>query len=166
MDIGPLETLEIILLILAGLLILASFAGSVLPVLPGPPLAYAGMLTAHFFTYVHFSTLALVMYGIFTAVIVAVDYLIPAYGVKKAGGTKWGSNGSLIGMFLGIWFLPPWGMLLGAFAGAFVGELMAGQSTDAALKSGMATFLAFIAGTVIKLAFCFVVLVHFIIALF
>lgn len=161
-----METFEVLLLLVAGLLILAGIAGSVLPVLPGPPIAYAGLLITHLFTPVSFSVISLVIYGIFTLLIVAVDYWIPAYWVKKTGGTKWGSYGSIAGMLAGIWFFPPLGMLVGTFLGAVVGELMAGQDNDAALKSGIATFFGFLAGTLLKVAFCLVMLIHFVIALF
>lgn len=161
-----METVEVLLLVVSGLLILAGITGSVLPVLPGPPIAYAGLLITHLFTPVSFSILSLVIYGIFTVIIVAVDYWIPAYWVKKTGGTKWGSNGSIIGMLVGIWFFPPLGMLIGTFLGAVIGELIAGQDNDAALKSGIATFFGFLAGTLLKVAFCLVMLIHFVIALF
>lgn len=161
-----METFEVLLLLVAGLLILAGIAGSVLPVLPGPPIAYAGLLITHLFTPVSFSVVSLVIYGIFTLLIVSVDYWIPAYWVKKTGGTKWGSYGSIAGMLAGIWFFPPLGMLVGTFLGAVVGELMAGQDNDAALKSGIATFFGFLAGTLLKVAFCLVMLIHFVIALF
>lgn len=161
-----METIEVLLLVVSALLIIAGITGSVLPVLPGPPIAYAGLLITHLFTPVSFSVLALVIYGIFTVLIVAVDYWIPSYWVKKTGGTKWGSYGSIIGMLAGIWFFPPLGMLLGTFLGAVVGELMAGRDNDAALKSGIATFFGFLAGTLLKVAFCLVMLIHFVIALF
>ncbi len=161
-----METIEILLLVVAGALLIIGLIGSVLPVLPGPPIAYAGILVAHFFTYVHFSTFALVLYGVFTAIIVVVDYLIPPYWVKKAGGTKWGSNGSIIGMLVGLFFFPPVGMLIGTFIGAVIGEMIAGQGNAVAFKSGIATFLGFLTGAVLKLTFSFVILVHFIVKLF
>jgi uncharacterized protein len=161
-----METIDVILLVTSGLLILSGIVGSVLPALPGPPIAYAGLLITHFFTPVSFSILSLVIYGIFTIIIVAVDYWIPAYWVKKTGGTKWGSYGSIIGMLVGILFFPPLGMLIGTFLGAVIGELMAGKDNDAALKSGIATFFGFLAGAFLKVVFCLVMLVHFVIVLF
>ena len=158
--------METILIVVAILLIVGGLVGSVLPVLPGPPIAYAGIVLAHFFTDIHFTTIALVLYGVFTALILAVDYIIPAYWVKKSGGTKWGSNGSIIGMLVGIVFFPPVGMLVGTFVGAVIGEMLAGQKQEIALKSGIATFLGFLAGTFLKVSFCLLILIHFIIKLF
>lgn len=144
----------------------AATLGSVLPILPGPPIGYAGVLIAHFFTPVSYSWFALVFYGVFTLLVLAVDYWIPAYWVKKSGGTKWGSNGSIVGMIIGMVFFPPLGMLIGTFLGAVVGELAASQTKDAAFKSGVATFLGFLAGTFLKVSFCLLMLGHFILKLF
>lgn len=158
--------METIIIIVAILLIVGGLAGSILPVLPGPPIAYGGILLTHFFTDIHFSTTALILYGVFTALILAVDYIIPAYWVKKSGGTKWGSNGSIIGMLVGIVFLPPIGMLIGTFAGAVIGEMLAGQNQEVAFKSGIATFFGFLTGTFLKVSFCLLILIHLIIKLF
>lgn len=158
--------LEILLVVVAVVLILAGIAGSVLPVLPGPPIAYGGLLVVQFFTGINFSLTSLILYAAFTLLIVVVDYVIPAYWVKKSGGTKWGSNGSIIGMLVGVFFFPPLGMLVGTFLGAVIGEVLAGKDNTAAFKSGIATFFGFLAGTFLKICFCLVILIHLIIKLF
>lgn len=70
---------------------------------------------------------------------------------RRFGGSRAGSLGATIGIFVGLFF-GPWGILLGPFAGAIIGELLH-DSTDKgrAFKVGIGSFLAFAVGTGIKL---------------
>jgi len=131
--------------------IISGIFGCVLPVLPGPPLSYAGLLLLHFSSKYHFSARFLIIWAIITAVVYALDYVIPAIGTKKFGGSKWGVWGSIIGLLVGLFFFPPLGIIIGPFAGAVIGELSSGKDSSAALKSGFGSFAGFMAGTLLKL---------------
>jgi len=125
--------------------------GCILPLLPGPPLNYAGLLLLHFTTRFQFSTDFLIFWAIITAIVYGLDIVIPVWGTKKFGGSKRGVWGSLIGLVAGIFFFPPFGIIIGPFLGAVIGELTAGKDSGAALKSGFGSFIGFITGTVLKL---------------
>ena len=153
--------MEIFLLIVAVVLILTGIIGSVLPVLPGPPLAYAGLLFMHFSgPHYTISVALLVVLGLLTLGITVLDYALPAMGTKRFGGTKYGSWGSTIGLVVGVFtsWLGPWGIILGPFLGALIGELLYGQTTDAALKSATGSFLGFLGGTFMKVMLCLIML--------
>jgi uncharacterized protein YqgC (DUF456 family) len=102
-----------------------------------------------------FSTKFLVIWGIITVAITAMDYLIPVYGTKKFGGSKYGVWGCTIGLFVGF-FLGPWGIIIGPFIGAFIGEIIANNNSQTALKSAFGSFLGFVFGTLLKLVACLV----------
>jgi len=91
-----------------------------------------------------------------------LDYVLPAAGAKKYGASKTGIRGAIIGMATGFFFLPPWGMIIGAFLGAFVGELLAGKDSKKALRAGWGVFVGNILGTGLKLAFSGVALFFYI----
>lgn len=131
--------------------ILAGIAGGVLPILPGPPLSYIGLLLLHFTSKYQFSTKFLVVWGIITVVVYLLDYLIPAWGTKKFGGSKRGVWGSIIGLLVGIVLFPPFGIIIGPFAGAVLGELSGGKQSKEALRSGFGSFVGFLLGTLLKL---------------
>ncbi len=155
------------LLIAAGaLFMIAGILGCIIPVLPGPPLSYAGLLLLHFTDKYQFTPRFLIIWGIVTVVAFALDYIIPAWGTKKFGGSRFGVWGSIIGLFAGLLFFPPFGIIVGPFAGAVIGELVAGQNTESALKSGFGSFAGLLLGTLIKLTVSGLMLWHFIKMLF
>ncbi|KAF0237352.1 MAG: hypothetical protein FD181_1918 [Prolixibacteraceae bacterium] len=143
--------MDYLLIGLGIILMIAGIAGCVLPLLPGPPLNYTGLLLLHFTSGFHFSNRFLLIWAIITIVVYALDYVIPVWGTKKFGGSKQGVWGSIIGLVAGLFFFPPFGIIIGPLAGAVIGELTAGKSSGAALKSGFGSFIGFLTGTLIKL---------------
>ncbi len=133
------------------LLLLLGILGAILPVLPGPPLNYAALLLLHFTERYQFSLRFLLVWAVVTIVVSLLDYVIPVWGTKKFGGSKRGIWGSVIGLVAGIIFFPPWGILIGPIVGAVVGEFTAGKGHQAALRSGLGSFIGFVAGTLLKL---------------
>ncbi len=158
--------MDTFLIIAASILILLGIAGSVLPVLPGPPLGYAGLLLLHFTSGHDFSTTFLVVWGLVTGLVVILDYVIPVYGTKYFGGTSRGMWGATIGLIIGIFFLPPAGMIIGPFVGALIGEMTAGSGNTQAFRAAIGSFLGFLAGTFMKLALSVTFAVLFLIEMF
>ena len=100
--------------------------------------------------------------GILTALLIILDYVAPALGAKKFGASKRGIWGSAIGMIIGIFFIPPWGMIVGAFIGALAGELASGKSGGKALRAGWGILIGNVLGIGLKLAFTAVVLLYYV----
>ena len=140
---------------------LVGLAGCILPMLPGPPLAWLGMLLLHFTDRVDFSVTELVVSALVVIATLVLDYFTPMIGAKKFGGGKYGNRGCVIGTIVGMFFLPL-GLILGPFLGAVIGELIAGKPFRAALKAGFGSFVGFLFGTLIKLAVCLYFIIRFI----
>lgn len=145
--------MDIFLIILGALCLLIGFLGSILPALPGVPLAYIALWLLHATDKVQFSWQTLLIWGVVTIAVVVLDYVVPAWGTKHFGGSKWGTWGSIVGIVVGM-FLGPWGIVLGPFVGAFVGELIAGKGSQEALRAGWGSFVGLMTGTVLKLICC------------
>ncbi len=143
--------MDILLIALGALFMVSGILGCVLPVIPGPPLSYVGLLLLHFTQNYQFSTRFLIVWAIITTVVYTLDYLIPVWGTKKFGGSKRGVWGSIIGLLIGLFMFPPFGIIIGPFVGAVVGELTAGKDHSSALKSGFGSFMGFLTGTLLKL---------------
>ncbi len=141
--------MEIALVIIAVLLTLAGLAGCVLPAVPGPPLNFIALLLLQW-AWHSYSIVTLVVLGLLTVLVLVLDYMIPVWGAKLFGATKYGIWGSIIGMLAGI-FLTPIGMIGGLLLGAIIGDMVAGKKPLEALKSGAGTFLGTMAGMLVKL---------------
>jgi hypothetical protein len=156
--------MDLFLIITAGILLLIGFLGSVLPVLPGIPLSYGGILLLHFTEKYQFETNFLILWAIIVIIIQVLDYYIPIWGTKKFGGSKSGVRGSIIGLLVGMFF-GPFGIIFGPFAGALIGELIAQKPTHEALKAAFGAFLGFIVGTVSKLVVAGMLIYYYIITI-
>lgn len=141
-------------------LILIGIAGSVLPAIPGPPLAFLGLAFTKLAKVQVFSDDTLVIYLIITIVISIADYYVPILGAKFGGGSRRGILGTIAGTLIGLFFIP-WGLILGPFSGAILGELSNGRELNVAVKAGFGTFFGYIAGLLAKIGLCFVMLFHF-----
>ena len=143
--------MDYVLIGLGIILMITGLLGCILPILPGPPLSYLGLLTLHFTERYEFSGSFLVLWGLITAFVYGLDYVIPVWGTKKFGGSKRGVWGSIIGMVIGFFFFPPLGIIFGPFFGAVIGEFSAGKDSLAAFKSGFGSFIGFFTGTILKI---------------
>ena len=151
--------MDILIMVLAIILMVGGIAGCVLPILPGAPLAYAGLLLLHFTGLAHFSTAQLIVWLIVVVVLQVVDYMTPLLGSKYSGGTSFGNRGCVAGTLLGLFFMP-WGIILGPFLGAVAGEMMGGSDFPHAVRAGIGTLIGFLLGTLLKVIVCFYFLVQ------
>lgn len=143
--------MEWLLIILGALLILGGLIGCIIPVLPGPPISYAGLLLLQLTDNAPFSTKTLMIWLGVTIFVTVLDYIVPVWGTRKYGGTKKGVWGSIIGLVVGIFFFPPIGIIVGPFAGAIIGEMIAGKNSNDAFRAGFGSFVGLLAGTLLKL---------------
>ena len=141
------------------ILIIVAILGSILPLLPGPPIAFAGLLIQQFREPEPFTAKFLWIWAGIVVVSLVLDYLIPIWGTKKFGGTKYGVWGCTIGFLLAFW-MGPWGVILGPFIGAFVGEMIAGQDSRKSFRAALGSFVGFLMGSFLKLVICFMMLYY------
>lgn len=147
--------MDIFLVVLGICFLILGLLGCVLPMLPGPPLAYVALLLLQATDFADFSLQFVLIMGLLAVLVTILDYFVPIWGTKKWGGTKAGIWGSIVGLLIGLLF-PPVGIIVGPFLGAVAGELIAGRNSDDALRAGWGAFVGFLLGTGIKLILCFV----------
>ena len=155
--------MDIFLTILAAFFVILGIIGSFLPILPGPLTSWIGLLIFHLTEVVpmNWTFLGLTLFVAITIWI--LDYIIPAMGTKRFGGSKAGMIGTSIGLIVGLLAPIPGGIIIGPFVGALIGELINKSEFDKALKAAFGSFLGFLASTFIKFIVALVFLGLFIV---
>ena len=144
--------MDIFLLILGFLFVLLGIIGSFLPILPGPITGWVGLLLLHLTKVIEINWTFLGITLAVAIIVWGVDYVIPAWGTKKFGGSKYGVWGTIIGLIIGIIFLGPLGIIIGPFVGAFIGEMIYdSKNSSRALKAAFGAFVGFMLSTGLKL---------------
>lgn len=153
--------MDIVFIIIGLLFMLFGLAGCLLPVIPGPPLSYIGLVILQLSPNFQFSKNFMIIMAVIAVAVTVLDNFMPAWSAKKSGGSKRAVWGSMLGLALGMFIFPPWGLIIGPFAGAVIGELSTGKKSSEAIKSGFSTFVGFLGGVVIKLITSGVMLFYF-----
>lgn len=154
--------MDILIYVISGILMLIGIIGCFLPIMPGPPLSYVGLLLLQLTEPAPFTINFLLLWAVLTVVAQGLDYVVPTYGTKRYGGSRAGVWGSVGGLIIGLLFFPPFGIIIGPMIGAFVAELMTGRNRKDALRSAWGSFVGFLLGTLIKLIACFMMTYYFI----
>lgn len=152
----------IALIVLGFIVLAAGIVGCVLPIIPGPPLAYAALILLSIARkWEAFPPAVLIVLGLVAAAVTVMDYLMPLITSKWKGASKAGIWGSVAGMIVGMIFFPPFGVIIGTFVGAVLGELLFSKRPDGALKAGWGVFLGTMMGIGLKLAVSGVIALYF-----
>lgn len=139
--------MDLILLALAAILMLVGILGSFLPMLPGIPISWGGLLLLHLTSVIPINYTYLGVTLLITIIIFALQYAIPALGTKYLGGSKQGMFGATIGLFAGIFIPIPFAILIAPFVGAYIGEILNKADSRTALKAASGSFIGLLAST-------------------
>ncbi len=144
--------MDLVLLLLGFILMLIGILGSFLPVLPGPPISWVGLLLLYLTKAIPDDWWLLGITAGIALVVFALDYIIPAMGTKQFGGTRAGMIGTTIGLLVALIFpiLGLLGIVIWPFLGALVGELLNKADQKKALKAAFGSFMGFLTGTFLK----------------
>lgn len=144
--------MDIALLIFGFILMLIGILGSFLPVLPGPPVSWLGLLLLYLTKAVPDDWWVLGITLVIALAVFALDYIIPAVGTKKFGGSRAGMIGTVVGLLVALFFpiLGFFGIIIWPFVGALVGELTNKADNATALKAAFGSFIGFLTGTFLK----------------
>ncbi len=153
--------MDIFLIVLGLILIIVGLIGCVVPGLPGPGLAWVGLLVTTLSKAIPDNWSLIGVGFIIVLIITVLDYIIPAVGTKKFGGSKYGTYGAIIGVIAGIFLPIPGGVIVGAFLGAFIGEFLKNNDVAQALKAAFGAFIGFLVSTGMQLIVVIIFLIQY-----
>ena len=141
------------LLVLLGLvLVAAGFAGVLLPAVPGAPLIFLGSVClAWAGGFQRIGWLPLTLIGVLAVLSFVVDHAAGLLGARRAGASRWGVAGAVIGLLVGL-PLGLVGVVLGPAIGATAFEYAKDPDMRRAAKAGAGVFVGFVIGTAFKYA--------------
>jgi len=157
---------QLVLYVLSALMIFLGLLGTVLPMLPGLPLAFLGMLLAAWAgDFGEISVFTVIVLGVLTVASLVVDLLASAWGAKRAGASKTAMLGAGLGGLVGMMLFNLPGLIIGPFVGAMAAELAKGKPLKQAGKIGVATWIGMTVGMVLNIGLAFAMLGIFLFAL-
>jgi uncharacterized protein YqgC (DUF456 family) len=162
-----MEIVSIVLIVLGVICLFIGLIGCIVPGVAGPPFSFLALILISIAKgWEPFSAQFLILMAVVTIVVTALDYIVPAAGAKKFGASKAGFWGAVLGLFGGLILFPPFGMIIGAFLGAIIGELTVGKEGSQALKAGWGVFMGVMFGMLLKLIASGIMTFYFVKALF
>ena len=144
--------MTVLAIVLFSISYVVAILGVFLPMLPGVPVAAVGALLAAWLTGFEALTLTpLIIVGALVVLALLIDYIAGFVGAKRYGASRSGIWGSILGAFVGLFFFPPFGFLIGALAGAILAELLSGRQMNEAFRAGVGVFVGTLGGMVANL---------------
>lgn len=138
--------------IIASILLFAGLVGTVLPFIPGVPVAWIGLFVYSYQTGFEYIPLWVMLVFLGLAVIAELlDFIAPLWGARKYKASKYGILGAGLGLVVGILGLGPIGIIVGPIGGAFLGEIISGKKSSQAFSSAFGAVVGFLAGVLIKI---------------
>lgn len=153
-----MEALTLLYVVLAIVLVSGGLLGAVYPLLPGPPLVFAGLwLGAYADGYEHAGVKTLVFIAVLGGIGMLLDFVAASFGAKRVGASPQAVTGAMLGTIVGLFFGIP-GLIFGPFIGAVLGELYVQRSLGQATASGLGAWMGLLLGTIAKLALSFMMI--------
>ena len=157
--------MDLLLIIISAVLIISGIIGSFMPILPGPLTSWFGLFILNLISSIEIDSTLLIITFIIAITIFILDSLIPIYGSKYFGATKYGIIGASIGLVIGIITPIPFGILICRILGALIGELLFNNDLKKSIKSSIGVLIGFVASSFIKFVTSIVYLMIYIIQL-
>ena len=151
-----------VLIVITVVAIIVGLAGCVVPVIPGIPLAFAAIFLYSWYDgFANISVSNLIVLAVITLLSVISDFIIIALSGKLAGSSKHSAIAAAIGAVIGLFVLPPLGIIIFCFLGAYVTELYIIKDSKKAIRAALGSLAGLFSGMVFKLAIGVGMLVFF-----
>jgi hypothetical protein len=156
------------------LLMILGIIGAFLPGLPGVSIILALAILWGALNGFQGMLISLLVIAVIWGLSFGVDVLATFWGMKKAGTSKWGQIGAIVGMVAGFLGLLPTipisgplgplvGILLGPLIGAIIGELLYRRKLGPALKAAIGVLVSTLVGNILQGLLAIVAVIAFLV---
>ncbi|KGP73319.1 DUF456 domain-containing protein [Pontibacillus yanchengensis] len=152
-------------LVVAGFIV--SYIGLIYPVLPSPLFLWVSLLIYQFF--INPNELSIwfwITMIILTVLLIISDIIINSKAVKRFGGSKWGERMAAVGVIVGSFIIPPFGVIVVPFVLVFITEMVQKEDVEKAFRSSLGALVGFLGGTIAKLIIQTFIIIWFVISVF
>ncbi|MDV2684558.1 DUF456 family protein [Alkalihalophilus lindianensis] len=159
--------MEVVIWIVIVALFILSFIGLLFPIVPSVLVLWVGFLMYIFL--IDGASLSIWFWvgaGVLTVLLFAADLIASQFFVKKYGGSKWSERMAALGVIVGSFIMPPFGIILVPFILVFITELISTKDPRQAVLVAIASFFAFLSGTVAKGLVQLILIIWFFIEVF
>ena len=139
-----------------------AFIGLIKPIIPSVLFLWIGYFIYHFA--IDSSKLSWVFWTVmilFTVFMILSDIIMNSYFVKKFGGSKLGETMAAVGVIIGCFVFPPFGIIIVPFILVFVSEIIQKSDISAALNASIGSLLGFLTSTIAKALIMIVMVIWF-----
>jgi uncharacterized protein YqgC (DUF456 family) len=138
-------------LVVIGLFVIGML-GAIFPILPGVFAIFAGFIAyGLFFDFSAFGLWFWLTQICVLVLVIVAEYLISSIAVKRSGGSNASVTGTNVGLILGPFLIPVFGIILGPLLGSIVGEMKSSQDPHHLLKVGFGSLVGFVISVIIKI---------------
>lgn len=149
---------DIIIWILIAACFVLSLAGVIFPLLPSPLFIWIGFLLYFFFFESSYSLLFWGAMVVLTILLIISDIIANSYFVKRSGGSKTGERVAAVGVIIGSFVIPPFGIILVPFAAVFLAEMIQQRTAKEAMRASIGSLLGFLGGAMAKFVILFIMI--------
>lgn len=158
--------MEILWWVLIVVSFIAAFAGMIFPIIPSVLMLWIGFLIYQFLlTDVNIGWGFWIAMSIWTVILIFADIIANSYFVKKYGGSKAGERVAAIGVIVGSFIIPPFGIVIVPFIAVFITELIIKKTGNEALLAAVGSLIGFLSGTIAKIVIQLIMIIWFFIAI-
>ncbi|WP_394856423.1 DUF456 domain-containing protein [Staphylococcus saprophyticus] len=139
-----------------------AFIGLIKPIIPSVLVLWVGFLIYQFGF--HNGNLSWVFYVsmiLFTVFILVADFIMNKYFVNKFGGSKLSELVALVGVIVGCFVFPPFGIIIVPFVAVLVVEMIQEPNLTKALKASFGSVVAFLASSVAQAIIMIIMVIWF-----
>ncbi|MCY1037346.1 DUF456 domain-containing protein [Staphylococcus nepalensis] len=139
-----------------------AFIGLIKPIIPSVLILWIGFLVYQFgFDNQNLSWVFYVSIILFTVFIIIADFVMNKYFVNKFGGSKLSEYAALIGVVIGCFVFPPFGIIIIPFVAVLAVELIQEPNLSKALKASFGSVIAFLASSIAQAIIMVIMVIWF-----